>query len=32
MRLPFFCEKSGAVALVLLGFMAGWQAAGSQMK
>jgi len=24
MQLPFLCEKSGAVALVLLGLMAGW--------
>jgi len=26
MRLPFLGEKSGAVALVLLGLMAGWLA------
>jgi len=26
MRLPFLCEKSGAIALALLGLMAGWQA------
>jgi len=26
MRLPFFCEKSGAIALVLPGLMAGWLA------
>jgi len=26
MRLPFLCEKSGAIALVLLGPMAGWLA------
>jgi len=35
MRLLFFCEKSGAIALVLLGLMAGWLAgclAGWQMK
>jgi len=25
MQLPFLCEKSGAIALVLLGLMAGWQ-------
>jgi len=31
MRLPFLCEKSGAIALVLLGLMAGWQG-GWQMK
>jgi len=31
MRLPFLGEKSGAVALVLLGLTAGRQA-GSQMK
>jgi len=24
MRLPFLCEKSGAIALVLLGLTAGW--------
>jgi len=26
MRLPFLCEKSGAIALVLPGFMADWLA------
>jgi len=26
MRLPFLCEKSGAIALVPQGLMAGWQA------
>jgi len=26
MRLPFFCEIPGAIALVLLGHMAGWLA------
>jgi len=26
MRLPFLCEKSGAIALVLPGLTAGWQA------
>jgi len=26
MRLPFLDEKSGAIALVLLGLTAGWQA------
>jgi len=26
MRLPFLCEKSGTIALVLPGFMAGRQA------
>jgi len=26
MRLPFLCEKSGAIALVLLGLTAGKQA------
>jgi len=26
MQLPFLCEKSGAITLVLLGLMAGWQA------
>jgi len=26
MRLPFLCEKSGAIALVLPGLMAGWLA------
>jgi len=26
MRLPFLCEKSEAVALVLQGLMAGWLA------
>jgi len=26
MRLPFLCEKSGAIALVLPGIMAGWLA------
>jgi len=31
MRLPFLGKKSGAVALVLLGLTAGWQA-GSQTK
>jgi len=31
MQLSFFCEKSGAIALVLLGLMAGWLA-GQQMK
>jgi len=25
-RLPFLCEKSGAIALVLPGLTAGWQA------
>jgi len=30
MRLHFLCEKSGAIALVLLGLIAGWQA-GSQV-
>jgi len=35
MRLPFLDEKSGAIALVLPGLMAGWLAgrqAGSQTK
>jgi len=35
MQLPFLCEKSGAVALVLPGLMAGRQAgwlAGQQTK
>jgi len=31
MRLPFLGEKSGAIALVLLGLTAGWLA-GQQMK
>jgi len=26
MRLPFLCEKSGAIALVLPGLTAGWLA------
>jgi len=26
MQLPFLCEKSGAIAQVLPGLMAGWQA------
>jgi len=26
MQLPFLCEKSEAIALVLPGLMAGWQA------
>jgi len=26
MRLPFLCEKSGAIAPVLLGLTASWQA------
>jgi len=26
MQLPFLCEKSGAIALALLGLTAGWQA------
>jgi len=26
MQLPFLCEKSGAIALVLPGLTAGWQA------
>jgi len=26
MRLPFFCEKSGAIALVLPGLTTGWLA------
>jgi len=26
MRLPFLCEKSGTIALALLGLMADWQA------
>jgi len=35
MQLLFLCEKSGAIALVLSGLMAGWQSsrqAGWQMK
>jgi len=39
MQLPFLCEKSGAIVLVLPGLMAGWQAGwlagrqvGRQMK
>jgi len=31
MQLPFLCEKSGAIALALLGLTAGWQA-GLQTK
>jgi len=31
MQLPFLCEKSGAIPLVLPGLMAGWLA-GQQMK
>ena len=34
-RLPLLCEKSGAILLVLVGFMVAWQAgslAGSQTK
>jgi len=26
MQIPFLCEKSGVIALVLLGLMAGWLA------
>jgi len=26
MRLPFLCKKSGAIALALLGVIAGWLA------
>jgi len=35
MRLPFLCEKSGAIALVLPGLVAGWLAGrqdGQQTK
>jgi len=32
MRLPFLCEKSGAMALVLPGLMEAGCLAGSQMK
>jgi len=35
MQLPFLCEKSGAITLVLPGLMAGWLAscpAGWQTK
>ena len=26
MKLPLLCEKTGALAIVKMGFMAGWQA------
>jgi len=32
MRLPFLCEKSGAIALVLLGLMAGSQSVSQADK
>ena len=31
MRLPLLCEKTGALAIVELGLMTGWQA-GRQME
>jgi len=32
MQLPFLCEKSGAIALVLPGLMAGWQAVSQSVR
>ena len=31
-RFPLLCEKSGAILLVLVGLMAGWQASRRQTK